>query len=71
VSGEHHDVDRQRVERVELTLYEGEPISGQIGAEGVHPEPFIGWLELASKLEEIRAEHPGPALPGTQALKQE
>ena len=45
-----------KVQRVVLELDPGEPIRGRIGDVAGPVEPFRGWLELASRLERIRAD---------------
>jgi hypothetical protein len=52
--------------RVLLELNPGEPISGTIGRWSEAPESFRGWIELASKLERLRASEaavPPPVAP--------
>jgi hypothetical protein len=44
------------IKRVVLDLDMGEPIRGTIGVWGRRAEAFHGWLELAGKLERLRAD---------------
>jgi hypothetical protein len=37
-----------------LELEPSEPICGVLYSEGGAPRPFTGWLELISRIEEIR-----------------
>jgi hypothetical protein len=49
-------MDAPQSEQVVLELFPGEPISGRIRGSGAPAESFRGWLELASKVERMRAQ---------------
>jgi hypothetical protein len=44
-----------RVQRIVLEFDPGDPISGRIRGPGGPEHTFRGWLELASRLERLRA----------------
>jgi hypothetical protein len=44
-----------RVQRVVLEFDPGDPISGRIRSSSGSDQTFRGWLELASRLERLRA----------------
>ena len=55
---------------LELSLAEGDPLSGTVSAAGLQPaRPFHGWIDLMSAINSLRAEviprTPPTPTPGT------
>lgn len=48
-------MDRPRTVHVALELNSSEPINGRLTGPSGPTEPFRGWLELAAKLDRLRA----------------
>jgi hypothetical protein len=50
---------------LELSLADGEPLSGTVGVLGGAPAtPFHGWIDLMSAINSLRAEADGPVPDG-------
>lgn len=53
--------ERVGPQRITIELEPGaDPIQGRLSGEGVPDGSFMGWMELATALEEVRTTRPGP-----------